>query len=70
MYYGGFTYQDVRRLSVPYRLWFIERINKEFAKSKDSGTEQSRAPHHNTGDIRAMQGRSRGEVPARMIRFS
>jgi len=70
MYYGGFAYTEARKLPIPYRRWFIERINKEFAKSQEAGEGQSRAAHHNTPTTRAMQGRARENVPARMARFT
>jgi hypothetical protein len=70
MYYMGFTYVEARNLPIPYRHWFLERISKELEKSSEEGSTSSRALHTNTPDIRAMQGRMRHAVPARLRRFS
>ena len=70
MYYGGFTYTEARKLPVPYRVWFINRIGKEFKQAAEANSSASRAPHDNTAEMRAMQGRSRTATPARMTRFT
>ena len=71
MYYGGFTYSECYKLPIPYRTWFIERINKEFQKAQDEGSNtSSRAAHHNDAALRQLQGMARGETPARMRRFT
>ncbi len=73
MYYGGFTYTEASNLPVPYRRWFIERINSEIAKShgNDQNSQpQSRAMHENTPESNALQGRHRIATPSRMTRFS
>ena len=71
MYYGGFLYGEAYNLPVTYRRWFIERIGKEFEKAKEKGGDApSRAAHHNTHDVRALQGKARSQVPSRMRRFT
>jgi len=70
MYYCGFTYGGARDLPLSYRRWFIKRINREISQSRDGGSEETRAAHHNTTEIRSMQGRTRTQVPHRMVRFT
>lgn len=67
MYYGGFTFSEAYALPLTFRRWFIQRINKEFEKSNG---EQSKGAHHNTPDIRHMQGMDRANVPSRLQRFT
>ncbi len=71
MYYGGFTYSECYKLPIAYRVWFIDRINKEFKKAQEAGEQaNSRAAHHNQSDIRKLQNFARGETPSRMRRFT
>lgn len=74
MYYGGFTYTEAYALPVSYKRWYIERISKEIKGSQEDpdkpGNGNSRAPHHNTPDVAALQGKSRTQVPARNRRFT
>lgn len=77
VYYGGFTYEDVNMMPVPYRQIFLKKISQAM---KGAAGEQeddhdgpkplktSRAMHHNPPDVRAAQGRSRPIVPARLTR--
>jgi hypothetical protein len=57
-------------LPVEYKKWFINRISKEIEKSNEKGDGQSRATHHNTPDLRALQGKARQNVPSRLRRFT
>ena len=34
MYHGKFSYTEARRLPIPYRMWFIERIREEYKKER------------------------------------
>jgi hypothetical protein len=70
MYYMGFSYNESYSIPVSYRHWFIKRINDEIKRTNDSGDPNSRALHHNTPDVRAMQGRGREQVPSKLRRFS
>jgi len=70
MYYMGFTYRECMDLPIWQRKWFIERINEEFKRAKEANSDASRAAHHNTPDSRAMQGRARSHVPAKLRRFT
>lgn len=63
----GFSYGDAMNLPVWQRIWFIDRIVEEFKKSNG---EQSKAAHANTADMRALQGKSRSQVPANLRRFT
>lgn len=76
MYYGGWTYWDAYYLPVNARRWMLDRIVKEM-KGKDGGDDnpdapltQSRAPIHNTEDVRSLQERTRINPPPRLIRFT
>lgn len=62
MYYGGFTYSDVRSLPLSYRTWFLSRIIKEI-----STTNQSR--EENPPEINLLQGKIRDRSPSRIRRF-
>ena len=70
MYYMGFTYTEAYQLPVWQRIWFIERTNKEIKDSSKDGQAQSRAAHMNSPDARAMMGRARSQVPAKLRRFT
>lgn len=70
MYYMGFTYRECMDLPVWQRKWFIERINTEFKRAKENNSDASRAAHHNTPNTRALQGRARPQVPAKLRRFT
>lgn len=70
MYYGGFSYTDARSLPIFQRVWFIQRINEEFKKANEKGDGASRGSHHNTPDVRQLQGRDREFVPANLRRFT
>jgi hypothetical protein len=66
----GFSYRECIDLPVWQRKWFIERINTEFKRAKESGSDASRAAHQNSPDTRALQGRTRAQVPAKLRRFT
>lgn len=71
MYYMGFSYNEVMGLPVLYKKWFIERVVKEMNRGGDDKTPApTKALHQNTPDVRALQGRSRLQVPSRLRRFS
>jgi len=70
-YYGGFTWTEIYHLPVAYKRWFIERIQKELGGGKDpDGNPPTRALHQNSPDVRAMQNRTRENVPSRLRRFT
>jgi hypothetical protein len=69
MYYGGFSYREAYNIPVIYKRWFVERIVKELGKGSEDGTNQSRALHQNSPDVRAMQGHARTQSPSRLRRF-
>jgi len=66
MYYMGFSYSEGYSIPIWQRIWFIERINKEIKESQG----QNRSVESNTADNRSLMGRSRGEVPAKLRRFT
>lgn len=73
MYYGGFSFTEAWNIPVTWRRWFIERINMEIERSRGENGEgqgESRAAHHNTPDVRALQGKNRQQTPSRLRRFT
>jgi hypothetical protein len=66
----GVTWTEFYTMSVPLRMWLIERTRAELNKSQDGkNAPSSKAPHDNTPDIRSMLGKQRSEVPAKLRRF-
>jgi phage anti-repressor protein len=61
----GFSWESfgLGPMTTRYRTWFIERINKEIAKSaKEDGTTDdipTKAAHHNMPDVRALMNKTR-----------
>ncbi len=70
MYYGGFTYSECYKIPTRYRVWFIDRINKEFKKSSDNNADASRGAHNNDAVTRGMSGMTRQVGPSRTRRFT
>ena len=70
MYYGGCLYEEIIRMPVAYKRWFIQRINAEITKTHDAGQTQSRAVHQNQPDVRELQGKLRSQSPSRLRRFT
>ena len=72
MYYMGFGYRECYTLPVWQRIWFIKRINKEIKRTADNndGDTATRGAHHNDPTTRALQGRQRAQVPAKLRRFT
>jgi hypothetical protein len=66
MYYMGFTYGECYMLPIYKRRWFINRLNDEIKKSQG----QNRGATANEPSNRALQGRGRSEVPAKLRRFT
>ena len=62
----GFTHTEAMSLPIWQRTWFIERVIKEM---KDAHGE-SRAAHANDAQTRALMGKSRTAVPAKLRRFT
>lgn len=77
MYYGGFTYFDAYNLPVHYRKFFLEQIKRTMTGINPNDDEpppdapivRSRAMHHNTEEARAYQGKTRTNIPSRLIKF-
>ena len=67
MYYMGFSYVEVYNIPIWQRTWFIGRINDELKKNSDGG---NRAAHANHPEARALMGRARAQVPAKLRRFT
>lgn len=70
-YYFGMTWNDYYNFPVSYKRWLIERIQKEIKKTNGNGQEAgTKAAHHNDPQTRALQGKHREHVPARLRRFT
>ena len=71
MYYMGFSYVEAYNIGIWQRRWFIERIQKEIKNANEKGdATPTHAAHQNTPDARAMMGRHRSMVPAKLRRFT
>lgn len=66
----GFSYWECYNIPISYRIWFIERLNKELKKSSEKENTPTRALHQNDKQTRALLGLNRSETPARLRRFS
>jgi len=66
MYYMGFSHREAVSLAIWQRKWFIDRFIKEMKDSQGG----DKAAHNNSADVRAMMGRSRSQVPAKLRRFT
>ena len=66
----GMSYWECYNIPVTFRIWFIRRINEEITRTNKNGDGQSRAAHHNSPEVREMQGRERAQVPSKLRRFT
>ncbi len=66
MYYMGFSHREAVTLPIWQRKWFIDRFVQEMKDSQGG----DKSAHNNSPDARAMQGRSRSQVPAKLRRFT
>lgn len=68
----GFSYVEGYNVPIWQRRWFIERLQKEIKQTNEASDGQagSRGAQHNTPDARAMMGRHRAMVPAKLRRFT
>jgi hypothetical protein len=64
----GFSYYEGYNVPIWMRHWFIRRLNDEIKKA--NGKQPSHAAHQNSPDARAMMGRYRSQVPAKLRRFT
>ena len=62
----GFSYGESYTLPIYKRRWFINRLNEEIKNSQG----QNRGAQANEPSTRALQGRGRSEVPAKLRRFT
>jgi hypothetical protein len=51
MYYCGFSYENAYKLSIPKRIWFINRVAKEIKETK--GQKENKDPM-TSGQFRDM----------------
>jgi hypothetical protein len=59
-YYAGMSWETYYTFPIAYRKWLIDRINKEINAARKSQSDiPTKAPHHNTEDLRAMTGKFR-----------
>lgn len=71
-YYGGMDWNTYYNFPVAYRNWLVKRIEKEIIKSQEKQSDiPSKAPHHNSEDIRALTGKFRTQTSsAKHTRFT
>lgn len=70
-YYFGMDWGTYMKFPVTYKRWLIKRIEKEINKAQEKGNDiPSKAMHHNTPDVRALTGKARPQVPAKLQRFT
>ena len=65
MYYMGFSYWECYNLPIQYRIWFLNRLQREI-----KGAEDSRAAHTNSAEARALAGKHNPNAPAKLRRFT
>ncbi len=67
----GFSYAEAYNLPIWKREWFLERMQKEISRTNEGDNQAgTRAAHQNDPTTRAMQGRHRAQVPAKLRRFT
>lgn len=65
------TYSEYLNFPVAYKRWLIERINKEITKATEKQADiPSKAPHHNTPDLRSLTGKAKQFVNPKTQRFT
>ena len=70
-YYFGMDWNTYYNYPVAYKRWLIKRIETEISRSQEAKNDiPSRAMHHNTPDMRALTGKTRTNVPAKLQRFT
>ena len=65
MYYMGFSYWECYNIPIQYRVWFIQRLQRELKQSNDS-----KAAHDNSAEQRALAGKHHTNAPAKLRRFT
>jgi hypothetical protein len=56
---------------ISFKRWLIKRIEKEITKAQEAQSDiPSKAPHHNTPDVRSLTGKTRSQVPHNLQRFT
>lgn len=70
-YYYGMSIPEYMDFPVRYKRWLIERINTEIKKATEKQADiPSKAPHHNSADLRSLTGKARQFVNPRTQRFT
>ena len=72
-YYFGMSWETYYDFPISYKHWLVKRIEKEIKRGNDSDPPQnlSKAPHHNTSDVKALTGHRKPFVEsAKMHRFT
>ena len=62
----GFSYWECYNLPIQYRIWFLQRLQKELKNSNGD----SKAAHANSPDSRSLTNKARSQVPAKLRRFT
>lgn len=70
-YYFGMTWETYYDYPVAYKKWLIERINTEINRAVNNKADiPSKAPQHNTPQIREMTGKAKQFVNPKTHRFT
>jgi len=70
-YYFGMDWNTYYNYPIAYKRWLIKRIEKEINKAHEAQNDiPSKAPHHNTPDVRSLTGKTRSQVPHKLQRFT
>lgn len=71
-YYAGMSWETYYDFPVAYKHWLIKRIEKEInAKAEKGDDVVSKAPHHNSRDVRELTGKTKTTTSsAKMQRFT
>lgn len=65
------SYADYLKFPVSYKIWLIKRINREIAEASENKNDiPAKGAHNNSPDIRALTGKTRQQVPAKLQRFT
>jgi hypothetical protein len=68
-YYFGMSWPDFYSLPVAYKFWLIKRIEKEINQNAEAG-QPGKGAHENVPSVRALMGKHRAHVPAKLRRFT
>ena len=70
-YHLGISWETYYSWPVPYKRWFLERLQKEMKAKAEAGDIPSKATQYNSPDARAFTQKTRTDsVPHKLRRFT